>query len=300
MKPITALPAALAVLAAACAGTSPGTGAGPSTASPVYEVYAVRYGILPDFPVRGLVEGADSARRMDLSLMVWLLRGSDGRNVLVDAGFYRDSLVERWKPRQLVLPSIAIARLGLLAADVTDVILTHMHWDHADGADLFPNARVWVQRAEWEYYADGPGATGSTGVTRQDVAALRALQAAGRLELVDGDDVEILPGITVYTGGRHTWASQYVGVRTAAGTAILASDNLYLYENLERGVPIAQTLDRESNLRAQERMRRLATSPDLIVPGHDPAVFVRFPRPGGGVARIDGGRVGADTARAGG
>ena len=57
-------------------------------------------------------------------------------------------------------------------------------------------------------------------------------------------------GITCYTGGKHTFQSQYVGVNTKAGTVILASDNMYLYENLEKHVPIAQTLDADSNLRA--------------------------------------------------
>ena len=49
---------------------------------------------------------------------------------------------------------------------------------------------------------------------------------------------------------------------------------------------IAQTLDRESNLRAQERMLTLATNPRLIVPGHDPAVFLRFATSQSGIARI--------------
>jgi len=105
--------------------------------------------------------------------------------------------------------------------------------------------------------------------------------------LVEGDDREVLPGIRVYTGGRHTWASQFVGVRTRAGTAVIASDNLYLYENLQRHRPIAQTLDSTSNLAAQARMAGLASAPRLIVPGHDPAVFERFPTPGRGVARIE-------------
>jgi len=78
-----------------------------------------------------------------------------------------------------------------------------------------------------------------------------------------------------------------VGVRTAKGIVVVASDNCYLYENLERHRPIAQTLDSTSNLAAQERMRKLASSPRLIVPGHDPAVFTRFHAAGEGVARVE-------------
>ena len=78
-----------------------------------------------------------------------------------------------------------------------------------------------------------------------------------------------------------------MGVNTKAGRVVIASDNLYLYENLDKHVPIAQTFDAQSNLAAQDRMKQVATSPRLIVPGHDPDVFVRFPRPGDGVARLE-------------
>jgi glyoxylase-like metal-dependent hydrolase (beta-lactamase superfamily II) len=278
---VTAL--ALAVLLSACRGAP---AARPAVAEPAYDAYAVRYGTLPAFAVRGLVAGADSTRRMDIALMVWLLRGG-GRTVLVDAGFYRDKFVQRWKPVDLVRPSDAVAAAGVRPEDVTDVIVTHVHWDHMDGLDLFPRARVWIQRAEYDYYVDSAGRPRNPTIDAEDAAMLAGLRAAGRVALVDGDAREILPGITVYTGGKHTYASQYVGVRTRAGTAVVASDNLYLYENLERRAAIAQTLDAASNLAAQERMLRIAGGPRLIVPGHDPAVFDRFPRAGRGVARIE-------------
>jgi glyoxylase-like metal-dependent hydrolase (beta-lactamase superfamily II) len=120
-----------------------------------------------------------------------------------------------------------------------------------------------------------------------DAAMLAGLDRAGRVKLVDGDAQEIIPGITVYTGGKHTFESQYASVKTAQGTVVLASDNVYLYENFAKHVPITQTLDSASNLRAQERMVKMASSPRLLVPGHDPEVFVRFPKPGHGVAKIE-------------
>ncbi len=253
--------------------------------APAYRVYAIQYAVLQGFPLNGLVEGADSTRRIDISMMVWLLKGSAGRTVLVDAGFHHDSLMKSWKPRSYVRPDSAVLKAGVRPEQVTDLVLTHMHWDHADGVNLFPRAHVWVQKAEFEYYT-AAGRPGHEGVTAEDAALLERLRAEGRLTLIDGDDREILPGIVVYTGGKHTYASQYLGVHTAEGTTVVASDNAYLYLNFERHAPIAQTLDRASNLAAQARMLKLATSPRLIVPGHDPEVFVRFPRPGEGVAEI--------------
>ena len=116
---------------------------------------------------------------------------------------------------------------------------------------------------------------------------LHAIRGAGRVSLVDGDDKEIAPGLRVYTGGKHTFASQYAGVSTRSGPIVLASDNAYLYENFERKVAISQTLDPVSNLAAQARMLTIAGGLGRIVPGHDPGVFERFQIVKPGVARID-------------
>ncbi len=268
----------LLLFLAALAGAQP---------KPQYEVYAIRYGTLANFQVSGLVAGADRARHIDAALMIWLVEGN-GHHILVDAGFYRDQFMKQWKPVDYVKPSEAIARVNLKPEDITDIIVSHLHWDHADGVDLFPKARTWIQKDELEYYAgtawQGRGTHG--GIDPEDVLALVKLNTEGRVSLVNGDAQEILPGISCYTGGKHTYASQFVTVNTAAGTVVLASDNMYLYENLEKHVPIAQTLDAESNLRAQDRMKQLASDPRLIVPGHDPAVMTRFPNPKPGVARI--------------
>lgn len=251
-----------------------------------YEVFAIRYGTVERFPVSGLVAGADTSRRLDIAMTVWLARIPGGRNVLMDAGFYRDKFVTRWKPTGYERPSVAVGRVGLKPEDVTDIIVSHIHWDHLDGVDLFPRARIWVQREEYEHYIDSAGRPRSSTIDAADATMLAALAREGRVQLIAGDSVEILPGISVYTGGKHTFASQFATVETDAGTVVLASDNAYLYENLERHRPIGQTLDSLSNLRAQDRMGRLAGAPRLIVPGHDPAVFTRFPLPGNGVARI--------------
>ena len=263
---------------------APSTSQSSAASTPAYEVYALRYGTLKNFPLAGLVKGEDPNKHLDIALVIWLLKGN-GRNVLVDAGFYRDQFVQEWKPADYVRPSEVIGRLGLKPEDITDIIISHAHWDHADGADLFPRARVWIQNDEFTYYSD-PEHQKKTGVFPVDMQMLSALQSQNRLGLVDGDNKTIIPGITVYTGGRHTYASQYVGANTAKGIVILASDNVYLYENLEKSLPIAATFDADSNLRAQERMKKLAASPDLVIPGHDAAIFVKFPDPGNGVARI--------------
>lgn len=254
----------------------------------VYEVYAIRYATLPDFPVAGLVKGAERSRKMDIAMMVWLVKGN-GKNILVDSGFYRDQFFKEWKVKDFMKPSDALSQVALKPEDVTDVIITHMHWDHADGMDLFPKARIWIQRDEYAYYTGEAWQQPRThgGIEPDDVMALVKLNMQGRVTLVNGDAQEIIPGITCYTGGKHTWQSQFVSVDAKVGKIVLASDNMYLYENLEKHVPIAATFDAESNLHAQDRMKEIAASPKLIIPGHDPAVLEKFPRVSERVVRVD-------------
>jgi glyoxylase-like metal-dependent hydrolase (beta-lactamase superfamily II) len=254
--------------------------------APAYDAYAIRYATLPAFRVSGLIAGADTSRHMDIAMMVWLLKGPDGRNVLVDAGFHRDDFVRRWKPTGFMPPSEAVVRAGVSADAITDVIVSHVHWDHLDGIDLFPKARVWIQKEEFLHHVDSTGAVKDRTIDAGDARILAAIAREGRLMLVDGDAKEIIPGIFVYVGGKHTFQSQYVAVNTAGGTMVLASDNLYLYENLTARRPIAQTLDSLSNLAAQQRMTSLASDPRLIIPGHDPQVFSRFPLMRDGVAHL--------------
>jgi glyoxylase-like metal-dependent hydrolase (beta-lactamase superfamily II) len=255
---------------------------------PQYGVYAIRYATLPNFPVAALVKDADSNRKLDIAMIVWLVK-ANGRNILVDSGFYRDQFLKAWTVKDFIKPSEAVTQFGIKPEEITDVIITHMHWDHADGMDLFPRARIWIQKDEYTYYTGEAWQQKNThgGIDKDDVLAAVKLNLEGRLTLVNGDVQEILPGITCYIGGKHTWQSQYVGVSTRQGTVILASDNMYLYENLDKHLPIAQTLDAASNLRAQDRMKHLAAKPSLIIPGHDPAEFERFPRAGERVVRID-------------
>lgn len=256
----------------------------PVSKAPVYEVYALRYASIP-FKVSGLIAGADTSRRLDIAMMVWLIKGN-GRNVLVDAGFYRPKFMTQYKPAGYTRPDSEVAKLGIKPEDVTDIIISHIHWDHFDGADLFPKARIWIQRDEVEHHVDSAGGVLNRAIDALDATMLNDLRRAGRIQLAEGDAKEIIPGITVYTGGKHTWQSQYASVHTAEGTVVLASDNVYLYENFEKHVPIAQTVDKVSNLAAQDRMLTIASKPALIVPGHDPAVFTRFKEVQPGIVRI--------------
>jgi glyoxylase-like metal-dependent hydrolase (beta-lactamase superfamily II) len=254
-----------------------------------YDVYAVRFATIANFPVSSLVAGADRTRRTDIAMTIWVLKGLDGRVAIVDSGFHRDQYFKQFAVKDFILPSDALAPLGIKPNDVTDIFLSHMHWDHAGGIDLFPSARIWLQKDEYDYYAGDAWQAKAThgGIDPDDVLELVKRNTQGKVTFLRGDDDTSLSGLTFNVGGKHTWASQFVTAETRVGVVVIASDNMYLYENFDQRKAIAQTLDAVSNLRAQERMRALAAASRLVIPGHDAAVFTRFPRISDRIVRIE-------------
>ena len=247
-----------------------------------YTIHAIRYADSPGDPVSSMVLGAPEGETIDSVYAFWLIRG-DGRIVLFDSGFHRERWFEEWTIADYLRPDDVLRQAGVEPDEVTDVIISHIHWDHAGGVDLFPNATVWIQREEYSYYTgDAWQADGNHGgVDPDDIAALVRLKTDGRLRLVDGDDREILPGIRAFTGARHTYASQYLLV-DGNPPVVLASDNVYLYRNLAESLPGATFAesDHAANVAAQRRMAELAGSVDRIVPGHDALQFERYPAKG--------------------
>src|SRR5438445_6966426 len=89
-----------------------------------YEIYAVRYATLANFPMSSLVAGADRARRLDIAMMIWVLKGADGRIAIVDTGFHREQYFKQFTVKDFIKPSEAIAPLGLKPSDITDILLS--------------------------------------------------------------------------------------------------------------------------------------------------------------------------------
>jgi glyoxylase-like metal-dependent hydrolase (beta-lactamase superfamily II) len=263
-------------------GSAPSPGAAPD-----YSIQAIRYGTVKDFPVAALVMGARKDEKADIAMVVWLVRGG-GRNILFDSGFHREKWLKDFPMADYLRPDEAVKLAGVKPEDVTDIVISHAHWDHMGGIDLFPKATVWIQKQEYVYYTGEAWQPGGKrgGIDADDIGALVRLNTSGRLHLVDGDDVEILPGIRAYTGARHTFASQYLRVE-GDPPFVLASDNCYLYRNLAEHKASAtfNEADQPANIRNQARMIELAGSADRVVPGHDPLQFEKFPAQGR-IARI--------------
>jgi glyoxylase-like metal-dependent hydrolase (beta-lactamase superfamily II) len=251
--------------------------------APDYSIQAIRLANSPGDSVADMVVGAPKEEKIDTIYAVWLIRGG-GRNILFDSGFHRERWFKEWTIKDYLRPDEAVKLAGVNPAEVTDIVVSHAHWDHMGGIDLFPKAVVWIQKEEFRYYTGPAWQPGGDhgGIDPEDVQQLVRLNTQGRLRLVDGDNVEIFPGVRAYTGGRHTFASQYLRVE-GNPPFVLASDNVYLYCNLAEHKASAtfSDADHAANIAAQSRMIELAGgNPDRVIPGHDAAQFQKYPTTG--------------------
>lgn len=261
-----------------------------------YQVFALKFANCAfAMPLSMWVDQAPKNDSVHIDFSIWLIKGDNGRNVLVDAGFQPD-IVDSPDGKEFAIvhyqrPDSALQKLGLKAGDITDIILSHPHWDHCDGIALFPKAHIWVQKEDYNYFVGGAWQKGgeSGGFYKRDVHRLVDLNMEGQVTLVDGDDKEIIPGIKVFTGSRHTYNSQFALVQTASHKIVLASDNIWVYYSLEHLQPPSQggTFDPAGYVKSMIRMKTLTDNSRYIIPGHDARVYAIFPKVADGVVRIE-------------
>jgi glyoxylase-like metal-dependent hydrolase (beta-lactamase superfamily II) len=216
---------------------------------------------------------------------VWAIVGTDSTWV-VDTGFGAYD-AERRQRRLFRSAAEALKLVEVDAGTVADVILTHLHYDHAGGLEHFPRARFHVQDREIAYATGRHMATPVLGhaFTATHIGALVHAVHDGRVAFHAGED-ELAPGLSVHLIGGHTDGLQVVRVRTDGGWLVLASDATHYYENMETGRPFPIVYDVGAMLQGYDTMRRLADPGDAIVPGHDPLVLTRYPPAGPGLKGI--------------
>ena len=204
-----------------------------------WEVFVLEYANSHE-PWVGLVSGMYDAGMVDLPFSFVLARRGE-QNVLIDSGFMRQGNeaefplkfgVSRW-----ISPLRMLAELGVTPEAVSDIVVTHAHFDHLGSIGEFPKARIHIQKREllscYEALALPKRFAHLSKIV--DPANIRmALEASieHRVNLVDGDRDNLLPGIHVRLGPGHTPGHQFVIVETAVGRRVISGDCLYTTRQL--------------------------------------------------------------------
>jgi glyoxylase-like metal-dependent hydrolase (beta-lactamase superfamily II) len=257
----------------------------------VYEIYAIEYARpkVLRAPATRIALNTTSNDSITWSYCVWYLKGENGRKILVDTGFIEDSTrPNRYNMGYYERPDLALKRMNVDPNEITDVIITHPHVDHIGGLDLFGKATVWMQKNDYAYFVGDAWQKDMhrIGFDKQDVLKIVQVNLDGRLQLVNGDSVEIIPGIRVFIGSKHTFECQYLLVNTRAEKVVVASDACWFYYNLDHLASVPLTLDANAYISQLRRMKTLVSDPQSIIPGHDGLVMTRFKQVAEGIVRI--------------
>src|SRR5579875_2856080 len=260
------------------------------TQTDVYELFAVRYATHKRKASENFIGGDPHDYPMPMDYFVWVATNNE-RTFVIDTGFNVARAAKRGR-EFLRCPVRTLSELGVDATRQVDVILTHLHYDHAGNCDLFPNARFHLQEHEIAF------ATGrymkydftSAAYEVDNVVGVVRAVFARRVEFYSGD-AEIAPGISVHLIGGHTMGLQAVRVRTRRGWVVVASDATHFFANLQQRRPFPIVLDVGKMLEGYQKLEQLADSVDHIIPGHDPLVMELYPpaeeRLRGMVVRLD-------------
>ncbi len=256
-----------------------------------FELFALRYAHHGGRKASDNFIGGDPHESASpLDYYVWVAKRSD-RAFLIDTGFGPQAASQR-KRDLLHRPADAIQLLGLNPATLDDIILTHLHYDHAGTLNDFAKARFHVQDGEAAY---ATGRCMCHDVLRhpfdvEDIVSYVRHLYAGRVCFHDGVE-ELATGLTLHRVGGHSAGLQVVRVWTKRGWVVIASDAAHLYANMSRKLPFPAVYHVGEMMEGHRLVHQLASSADHVIPGHDPLVMALYPAPApeleGRVVRLD-------------
>ena len=243
-----------------------------------FKVYAIRYARVERKASENFLGGDPHESGMPMDYYVWLAV-SASKTWVIDTGF-NQAAADKRKREFLRCPTDGLKLLGVDAAEVEDVIITHLHYDHIGNFDKFPNAQFHLQDSEMAYatgrYMANPFFSHAFEV--EEVVAMVRNVYKGRVTFYDGD-VELADNISLHHVGGHTMGLQVVRLWTQKGWLVLASDASHYAANMNERRPFPIVVDVAQMMDGWDRLHELADDPANIIPGHDPEVMNRYPAP---------------------
>ena len=209
-------------------------------ASLEWELYILEYARSHNQAVASLVQGAYGEGVMEVPFAFVLARSGD-RVALIDTGFMNEesgaAMAQKFNIPRWISPLRLLGELGIEADQVGDIVISHAHFDHMGSIDKFPQARLFIQKAELLSWIEAMALPPRFGyltsiLDPEDIHTVLTAAGEHRLTLLDGDADHVLPGLHVRWGAGHTIGQQFVVVETGRGRHVVSGDCIYSSRNL--------------------------------------------------------------------
>lgn len=240
---------------------------------PEYEIYAFKYGGPLYRKVAIVTWNSGWDQDGPINYYVWAIKAKNGETIVVDTGASPELGAARKIPGYAD-PVEVLSRLDVTAANVSKVVITHMHWDHVGNIEgymkAFPKAKFYVQKREFDFCVKNPLSA------RKPIAGLfhppankvmAGMAGTDRLVIVDGD-YNLAPGIDLLLAPGHTLGLQVVRVNTELGSAIVGSDLAHVFRGYQEDTGSAFIMDMPAWIQSFDKVKSKAAI-DRIFPGHD-------------------------------
>ena len=247
-----------------------------SQSLPEYELYAIRYAHLAARRKDLFAHGDPHDGPMDVDYFIWVAVGEE-RSFVVDIGFSQATGDKRNR-KLLRCPIDSLRLIGLDPNEIQDVVITHLHYDHAGNFKLLPAAKFHIQEPEMNFAAGRHmrNAFFRGAYEVEDIVDVVRLNYAERVFFYSGR-VDLAPGITLEPMPGHTPGQQMVRVHTKRGWVVLLSDAAHYFENILSCRPFSAVLNMPEMVDSFDRILTLAGGVDRMIPGHDPLVMQMYP-----------------------
>lgn len=206
-----------------------------------WDLYVIEFARSKDQPLDGLISGAHDDGVVDLPFS-FVLAKRDDKVVLVDTGFMNEGIGAEMSVKfgipYWISPLRMLAELDVAPEAVTDIFISHAHFDHMGSIGKFPNAHIWVQKREILSWIEAMALPPQFGfltaiINPDDLRDAFDASVEHRLTLLDGDRDNVLPGIHARFGEGHTMGQQFIILETVRGRLVISGDCVYDGRNIK-------------------------------------------------------------------
>lgn len=222
------------------------------------KVYAVKYG-MSNYPSK-FIFASRSGGSEKFGWMCYLVQ-YNGRNILIDAGFTDKGKVEKFR-LDYKAPAELLKSIGVNPEDIDDIVVTHFHFDHAEGITAFPNANIIVQKWELEEMEKNPLLKDYLNKKKEDEQIITFV-----------NDYRIDNVVVVERISGHTKGSCSVKIANRKQIIFLPGDEVYLSKNYRYNSPSGTFYDYKNIREYTRQLYKLSLVPGIkIYPFHDPYI----------------------------